>query len=44
MSSRFAPVTDEQIFLLDEAAVPTPPNTKKARFFCLKVYVAIISY
>ena len=37
MSSRFAPVTDEQIFLLYEAAaVPTSTKHKESQIFLFK--------
>jgi hypothetical protein len=35
MASRFVPVTEKQIFVLNEAAVS--PNTKKAANFCSTV-------
>jgi hypothetical protein len=39
MASRFVPVTDEQIFVLNETAVS--PKTKKATKFCLTLYRGI---
>jgi hypothetical protein len=42
MASRFVPVTDEQIFVLNEATVSS--NTKKAtKFWCLWCYSECIS-
>jgi hypothetical protein len=40
MGSHFIPVTDEQIFVVNEAAVS--PNTKKATKFCLTVCRGIL--
>jgi hypothetical protein len=40
MASHFIPVTDEQIFVVNEAAVS--PNTKKATKFCLTVCRGIL--
>ena len=40
MASRFVPVTEEQIYVLNEAAVS--PNAKKATKFCLTVCRSIL--
>ena len=40
MASRFVPITDEKIFVPNEAAIS--PNTKKATNVCLTVHRGIL--